>query len=156
MMALWRQRTSREKLLLLLAAGLVAAALIVQVLVIPSLSARDQAAVSVREAENTLTRLERIKTSGAAYVPVMPASPSEDSAARAARLATDTGLVVKAAPTSTLPLHFTFEPAEPTRVFTWIEEAENVLGLTVESAEITSAGPDLINATIIFAGAPQP
>ena len=156
MMALWNQRAPREKALISIAAGLLGAALVIQLALVPALDARSRAAASVTESTNTLTRLRRLEASGAAFVQTAPATQVPDAGTRAARLALDTGLVLKPTTSSATPLQYSFETTEPTRVFKWIDEAESKLGLTVSSAEISSAGPDLVDATIVFAGAPEP
>jgi type II secretory pathway component PulM len=156
MTALWTERAPREKLLLVIAASLLAMALVVQAVLVPSLNARSRAETSVTESTNTLTRLERLQATGAAFVPIAPVSQAPDAESEATRIATETGLVLNPTAGTALPLHFSFEPTEPTRIFSWIDQVESTLGLEVQTAEIKSAGPDLVNATIGFAGPPQP
>ncbi len=152
----WRQRAPREQRLLVLAAILLVTALLIQAVLIPSLAAHGRAQAFVAETGNTLIRLERLKSAGAAYAPSSPALPTPDAFTRASALATEEGLVLKAHPGLASPNQLAFEPAEPTLVFSWLGKAKNTLGLTVQAAEFTSTGSGLVEATIVFAGSPKP
>ncbi len=152
----WQSRAPREQRLLLLAGGMLIVVLAIQFLLLPMLRAKDSASDSLNESRSTLVRLERLRDSGAAYMRSQPPTPAPDAAVQAASLAAETGLVLKPAAGSPPLLQFAFEPAEPTLVFTWVDEVESRLGLTVQSATFTSSGPGLVDATLVLADARQP
>lgn len=156
MISWWRKRAPREQGLLALAAILLVAVLLIQTILMPSLAAHSRAQASVAEAGNTLVRLDRLKSAGTTYAPNTPISPAPDAVSRASVLASEAGLIPKTTPGFSSPYHLAFEPAEPTLVFSWLDKAESTLGLTVQSAEFTSSGSDLVEATIVFAEVATP
>jgi type II secretory pathway component PulM len=151
MMSWWSARAPREKLLLALAGLLAAAALLIQGVLVPSFDARDAARQRSEEAARTLVRLDRLQQSGAAYAPATSPLAPADAAARAAQAAGELGLTLRP---GTDPLRFAFDPAEPTVVFSWIDRVEAESGLSLQSAELASAGAGQVAATLVFAGDP--
>ncbi len=148
----WNQREPREQLLLLIAAIVATAALLVQGVLMPSLHKRDAAAQSVADAESTLVRLSRLSTAGMNHA----GEADENAAQFASEWAAEAGLVQRGVAQPESDLRFAFDPATPTIVFSWIDRVETSLGLTVQSAEMTSSGGGQVEATIEYSGDPAP
>jgi general secretion pathway protein M len=150
----WDQRAPREQLLLLAAAIILALALFVQAVLIPSLKQRSAAEEALAESGRTLVRLERLREAGVTQA-APPTSP-QDAPALAADWGARSGLVPDPALTSAPELRFAFKAADPGAVFQWIEEAETGLGITVQSAQISAAQPGQVDAVVAFCAPPVP
>lgn len=152
MMSWWSARAPREQLLLGLAGLVLIAALLIQGVLMPSLQARDAADQRADEAARTLVRLTRLQQAGATYAPPATDAAPAEAATRAAQAAADLGLVLRRAADPADPLRFAFDPAAPTVVFSWIDRVETELGLTLQSADLASAGAGQVAATLAFTG----
>lgn len=153
MMSWWSARAPRERLLLGAAVLAALLATLLQLVIGPALQRREEAETLVADAASTLLRLERLRAAG---ITQAPAQPSANAAEAAAALAADAGLAATPAPTGAAALAFVLPSADPQQVFAWTAEVEARLGLTVQSAELTAAGPGRVNAAITFADVPAP
>lgn len=156
MKAWWAARSHREQVLL----GVAAIALVIvcanQVVLVPSIAAKNAAAASLVQSQSTLLRLERLRLAGALYVaPGVTASASEGQEL-AAKWATEFGLIRQRDDVSQQSLSFEFGAAEPTNVFKWIERVELELGFRVQSAELTSVDNRQVKARIVLSGEASP
>jgi len=152
----WDQRAPREQLLLLAAAVLLALAVIVQAVLVPSLNHRNLAAGSLAESERTLVRIDRLRERGVTLIsPPAPANPQEVST-QAAEWAAQSGLIADPQLTSANELRFAFTRAAPGAVFQWIEQVETGLGVPVQSAQLTAAQQGQVDATVSFSGVLAP
>jgi len=150
----WTQRSSREQLLLVLAGIILATVFVIQVVVVPSMAARNAAAASLAQAQSTLLRLERLNQAGAAYTEPSTAVSASGATDLAADWATQSGLVRTGADLSGQSLDFAFAPTEPASVFAWTERVERELGFRVDSAELIAAGNGQVQARIVLAREP--
>lgn len=152
----WDQRAPREQLLLLAAGVLLALAVFVQAVLVPSVNRRNLAAGALAESERTLVRIDRLGERGVTQIsPPAPASP-QDVSARAAEWAAQQGLIADPQLTSASELRFAFKGAAPDAVFRWIEQVETGLGAAVRTAQLTAAQQGGVDATVSFSGAAAP
>lgn len=156
MMAMWTARSRREKLLLTVAAFILAIACGVQFVFMPLHAARETAAASVAQGRSTLLRLEKLEAQGAEYVTIEIGTGPEIRLEHADRWATDSGLIRMGEYHLQEANTFEFEPADPAQVFSWTERVERELGLKVQSAQLISAGEGRITAKVVLSeAAPQ-
>ncbi len=152
----WAERSRRERLLLVLAGITVAAVLLIQVVVLPSMAARESATAYLAQAQSTLGRLERLGQAGASYTRPSAAVGASDAAAYASDWAQQSGLVRTNADPSGQNLDFAFAPSEPTSVFAWTERVERELGFRVDTADMIAVENGQVQARIVLAGEPAP
>ncbi|MFN3312248.1 MAG: type II secretion system protein GspM [Hyphomonas sp.] len=154
----WMTRTPREKLLVGLAAAILAGALFYQFLLVPA-SARKTAAIADQErAVQTLARLDRIarlNAEGAAIRPAAAGSDVDTLRRTAVASAAEHGLTVT---DSRLAAPGTFQidlsRADPVSFFAWISRLETAQGLSVLATSLTAVEDGRVNAAVEFSTGP--
>ncbi|MEZ6012325.1 MAG: type II secretion system protein GspM [Hyphomonas sp.] len=154
MMDFWTSRVPRERLLIVLAAGLVAVLLLNLFMVRPLKAARDEASASLSVAARTLDAVsaaQPMERAGAANL----ASSSTGEALRAqlVDLATQRGLAVSRLQTSENgTIIIQFDNASAPLIFAWLESAERQYGAMPKQASIFAEASGTVRASFEFRG----
>lgn len=154
----WMTRTSREKVLVGLAAAILSGALFYQLLLVPASAHKAAAMVDQERALQTLARLDRIERLRAEGAAIRPAAAGTDMDAlrrTAVASAADSGLTVT---DSRLAAPGTFQidlsRADPTAFFAWLSGLETAQGLSVLASSLTAVEDGRVNATVEFSTGP--
>ncbi len=157
MTAWWNTRSPREKMLLGIAALVLAVAVIWQLVLSPAMHTLERAKLSQEQAAQTLARLDRIESliqQGETILPHTAAPATQDTGAlkaEAERMAREAGLLVNGAePASATSFRIKFSGATPPTYFQWIEQVETGLGLTTSSASLTQNADGSMDADTEF------
>ena len=154
MMDFWSSRSARERLLILLAGGLVAILLLNLLLVRPLRMARQEAVASLAVAARTLDAVTAARPAGSG-VTATSAVPvaGEDLRARLVDLAAERGLAVSRLQTSERgDIIIQFDQAAAPLLFTWLEAAERQLGVEPARASVFSERSGTVRASFEFRG----
>lgn len=151
----WMTRTGREKLLILMAAVLLAFALWYQFLLQPGASARAEALSRYERAVQTLARLDRIhqlQADGAALRPAAVSGDIEAMRRLAVQRAGAAGLAIASSRTAS-PATFQaeLEQADPSVIFAWLRQLETDAGLRVTASSMLASGDGRVTASLEFA-----
>lgn len=154
MMEYWSTRSVRERLLILFA-GLLATALLANVLIVrPLLAARESAESSLAVASRTLDAVvaARPVVSGGRDMPAMSVS-GEDLRARLVDLASQRGLAVSRLQTNERgAIIIQFDQASVQSLFSWLEMAERQLGAQPAQASVFADASGTVQASFEFGG----
>lgn len=158
----WEAREQREKLLILLAALLLAVALIQQWLVSPLLSAHQEARSeherAVQALEVVMSEKQMIESRFAEETEKRRAANLSQDALRGALtgLATQRGIqVAQLRSTTGEGFSISMENVDPPQFFAWLSEAETMFGVEVTSAAISQSAGGGLRVTVDFAGEGQ-
>lgn len=152
----WITRSPRERLLVVIAAFLLGGALIWQLGIKPSFDALDRAKLAHQRASQTQARLDRIEdllSQGEAIRPARRAAPDDADAVRGeiSALGSSAGLAISGAEvTGSGSVRIALTDATAPAIFTWIEQAETGLGLTVISADLRQNAAGGMDAEVEF------
>jgi general secretion pathway protein M len=154
MMEYWTTRSVRERLLILFA-GLLATALLANVLIVrPLLAARESAEASLAVASRTLDAVvaARPVVGGGRDMPEMSVS-GEDLRARLVDLASQRGLAVSRLQTNERgAIIIQFDQASVQSLFSWLEMAERQLGAQPAQASVFADASGTVRASFEFGG----
>ena len=154
MMDYWMARSARERLLILLAVGLVAVLLLNLLLVRPLRAANAEASASLAVAARTLDAVSAARpaeTAGAAGLPA-PLS-AEALRARLVDLATSHGLSVSRLQMDERgSIVIQFDQAASSLLFAWLEAAERQLGAAPAQASVFAEASGTVRASFEFRG----
>lgn len=154
MMDFWAARAPRERLLIVLSVGLMAALLLNLLMVRPLRTARDEASASLSVAARTLdgvSAAQPLERAGAANA---TASVSGEALrTRLVDLATQRGLAVSRLQTSESgTLVIQFDNASAPLIFAWLESAERQLGAKPQRASLFAEASGSVRASFEFRG----
>ncbi|PKP83477.1 MAG: hypothetical protein CVT79_01350 [Alphaproteobacteria bacterium HGW-Alphaproteobacteria-18] len=139
----WTARNPREKMLLGIAALLLAVALIWQLVLSPAVHTLERAKLNHERATQTITRLDRIASmieQGQVILPPLTRLSSQDIAAlqaEAERLALNSNLVVEPLTAQhAASFRYRASGAASPAYFKWVEQVETGLGVYVSNATL--------------------
>ncbi|MFN3608367.1 MAG: type II secretion system protein GspM [Hyphomonas sp.] len=157
MTAWWTTRSAREKMLLGVAALMLAIAIIWQFVLHPALQTLERAKMNHERAAQTLTRLDRIETllqQGETILPYTTIAATQDTAAlkaEAERMAREGNLSIDGAvPPGPKSFRITVSGVTGPAYFKWIEQVETGLGLSTSSAALTQNADGTMDADTEF------
>lgn len=150
----WSTRSVRERLLILLA-GLLAAALLTNLLVVrPLLTAKSDAAASLAVASRTLDVVSAARpVSNARQTPGASGVAGEDLRSRLVGLAAQRGISVSRLQSNERgAIIIQFDQVSVQSLFAWLEAAERELGAEPAQASIFSDAAGTVRAIFEFRG----
>lgn len=150
----WSTRSVRERLLILLA-GLLAAALLTNLLVVrPLLTAKSDAAASLAVASRTLDVVSAARpVSNARQTPGASSVAGEDLRSRLVGLAAQRGISVSRLQSNERgAIIIQFDQVSVQSLFAWLEAAERELGAEPAQASIFSDAAGTVRASFEFRG----
>lgn len=153
MMDYWTTRSVRERLLILLA-GFLVAALLLNVLVIrPLRAAKEEAATSLAVASRTLDAVSAARPAGQSAAASVGAVSGGDLRARLVDLATQRGLAVSRLQTGEQgAIVIQFDQAGTQVLFAWLDAAEQQLGARPARASVFAEASGTVRASFEFRG----
>ena len=155
MMDYWMTRSARERLLILLAAGLVAVLLLNLFVVRPLRAAHAEASVSLAVASRTLDAVSAARPAGMADAGQDASAPlpAEALRARLVDLAASHGLSVSRLQMDEQgSIVIQFDQAASSLLFAWLESAERQLGATPTQASVFAEASGTVRANFEFRG----
>jgi len=154
MMEYWASRSPRERVLILLAGALIAALLLNVLMIRPLRAAKAEAASSVAVASRTLDAVSAARPdarTGAGQVTLTVAG--EDLRSRLVDLATQRGLAVSRLQSNERgAIIIQFDQASAQVLFAWLEAAERQLGAMPAEASIFAEASGTVRASFEFRG----
>lgn len=155
MMEYWSSRSVRERLLIL-CAGLLATALLANVLIVrPLLAARESAEASLAVASRTLDAVVAARPAGSGRGTDLPVASvsGEDLRARLVDLASQRGLAVSRLQSNERgAIIIQFDQASVQSLFSWLEMAERQLGAQPTQASVFADASGTVRASFEFRG----
>lgn len=154
MMEVWSTRSSRERLLIVLA-GLLVVALLANVLVVrPLRAAKKSAEASLAVASRTLDAVVSVRpVEGTEAGLLVPSVSGEDLRAHLVDLASERGLSVSRLQSNERgAIIIQFDQASVQTLFAWLETAERQLGARPTQASVFADSSGTVRASFEFRG----
>jgi type II secretory pathway component PulM len=154
MMEYWASRSLRERVLILLAGALIAALLLNLLMIRPLRAAKAEAASSVAVASRTLDAVSAARPDARVGVgQVTLTVAGEDLRSRLVDLATQCGLAVSRLQSNERgAIIIQFDQASAQVLFAWLEAAERQLGAMPAEASIFAEASGTVRASFEFRG----
>lgn len=143
--------SSRERILVYAAGGLLGIAVVVGGLVLPLQTMHDRMATRVAKKQADLAWLQERAPQAMAAAGMAQAASGESLVALVDRTAREAGLASALRdqnPTGNSGVHLRFESASFDALIAWLATLQQQNGVGVESATIGAAAPGFVNATI--------
>jgi type II secretory pathway component PulM len=141
----------RERALVYAAGGLLGAALVFGVLVLPVRHMHDRMAARVAQKQADLAWMQQRAPQAAAAAGIAQAASGESLVALVDRTSREAGLASALrdqSPSGNSGVHLRFEAASFDALVAWLATLQQQNGVAVDSATIAAAAPGLVNATI--------
>lgn len=155
----WTELAPRERLLVMIAAGLTALAVIWQFVLVPAVGARDAARERAELASRDLTRLQHAfmeKRAGGAVSANLPGQSQlspEGFKSAVTGAASDKGLsIARLQSGEGAEIGLVLEPSDPRLIFAWLEEVETRHGGRITRLTMEQAGGGAVRMTVDIEG----
>ena len=154
MMEFWETRSTRERLLILMAFGLVAVLLLNLLAVRPLRAAHEEARASLAVAARTLDAVAASRPAGETVaLPAAAPASAEDLRTHLVALAADRGLAVSRLQNSSNgDIVIQFDQAAAPLLYAWLESAERELGAEPAKASVFAEASGTVRASFEFRG----
>jgi type II secretory pathway component PulM len=156
MMGYWHDRTPRERLLIGIAAGLAALLILLQLIWLPAMRAKDSARRGADEAARTLEAISRQSAGGPAAGAAQAAPVDPDSLRRIIlEAATNRRLtIVRVLVDEQGSVAVQLDDAPASTVFSWLLDIRRSSGAEISRASMNDSANGFVRSSFEFSGAP--